>query len=111
MAETFSESWHRIASQRVELRPTLRVHQQFFRGERWYVISAAVKTGIDNADALMNQTQSVLAPSNLGLLYLGMAIIKLLHEFGHGYMCRRFGGEVHTMGVKLLVLSPPTEKS
>lgn len=34
----FSESWHRVASQRIALRPTLRIRRQFFRGERWYVL-------------------------------------------------------------------------
>ena len=31
---------------------------------------------------------------------------KVLHEFGHGIACKRFGGECHEMGVMLLVLSP-----
>jgi len=35
---TFSESWHRVANLKVSLRPTVRVHRQFFRGERWYVL-------------------------------------------------------------------------
>ena len=35
---TYSESWFRIAQQRVSLRPHVKVHRQFFRGERWYVL-------------------------------------------------------------------------
>jgi putative peptide zinc metalloprotease protein len=30
----------------------------------------------------------------------------VLHEFGHGLSCKRFGGECHEMGVMLLVLTP-----
>ncbi len=48
----------------------------------------------------------MLAPGNLALLYLGLILIKVLHEFGHAYACRAFGGEVHTMGVMLLVFTP-----
>src|SRR5688500_17090221 len=37
-SDTFSESWYRIASQRVSLHPAVRIRRQNFRGERWYVI-------------------------------------------------------------------------
>ena len=32
--------------------------------------------------------------------------IKLIHELGHAFACRRFGGEVHELGVMFLVLVP-----
>ena len=48
----------------------------------------------------------VLAADNLLLLWFIYPIIKLLHELGHAYTVRRFGGEVHEMGVMLLVLMP-----
>lgn len=70
------------------------------------VIGAGGKVAIDNFDALSNQAQGILAPGNLALLYLGMVFIKTLHEFGHALTCRYFGGEVHTMGVMLLVFTP-----
>ena len=35
-----------------------------------------------------------------------MAGTKILHEFGHGLACKRFGGQCHEMGVMLLVLMP-----
>jgi putative peptide zinc metalloprotease protein len=52
------------------------------------------------------QTQGVLAVSNLPLLYAGLVLIKTLHEFGHAFAVRRFGGEVHVMGVMFLIFSP-----
>jgi putative peptide zinc metalloprotease protein len=70
------------------------------------VMGFAVKVVIDQADALVTQTQGVLAYHNLPWLYLGLVIIKLLHEFGHGVACRRYGGEVHTMGVMFLLFTP-----
>src|SRR2546427_13169182 len=35
---TFSESWHRVAGQRICLQPAARIRRQNFRGERWFVI-------------------------------------------------------------------------
>lgn len=48
----------------------------------------------------------VTAPQNLVLLWLLFPIIKALHEFGHAFAVKVFGGEVHEMGIMLLVLSP-----
>src|SRR3954462_14800553 len=36
--KTFSESWYRVASQRLSLRPSVRVRPQNFRGDRWIVL-------------------------------------------------------------------------
>jgi putative peptide zinc metalloprotease protein len=35
---TFSDSWHRVAQVRVELRSTVRAHRQMFRGREWVVL-------------------------------------------------------------------------
>jgi putative peptide zinc metalloprotease protein len=42
----------------------------------------------------------------LGLLYVGFLISKLLHEMSHAAACKRFGGEVHKLGVMLLIFAP-----
>ncbi|NBO92204.1 MAG: hypothetical protein EBV06_07795 [Planctomycetia bacterium] len=39
-------------------------------------------------------------------LYLALAVVKVIHEFGHGLSCKRFGGEVHEMGALLMCFSP-----
>lgn len=70
------------------------------------VVVAGVKVAIDHADAIGKASQKVLAPDNLFLLYLGFALIKIVHEFGHAFMCRRFGGEVHTMGIMFMIFTP-----
>ena len=57
-------------------------------------------------DRALDQSQAVLAPGNLLLLYGAFAAAKLIHEFGHAYMVKAFGGEVHAMGVTLLVFTP-----
>ncbi|MFO7907604.1 MAG: hemolysin D [Pirellulaceae bacterium] len=40
------------------------------------------------------------------VMALVMAGAKVLHEFGHGISCKRFGGECHEMGFMLLVFTP-----
>ncbi len=70
------------------------------------VILLAAKTAIDHHDQLFARGQEVLAPGNLALLFGAFFLTKLLHEFGHAFACRVFGGEVHQMGVMLLVFSP-----
>lgn len=71
-----------------------------------FVVGWAGKVAIDNFAQLREQSQSVLAPNNLFLLYIGTVIIKTLHEFGHAFFCRKFGGEVHAMGVLLMIFTP-----
>ncbi len=53
-----------------------------------------------------NMLDRVLVPENLLLLWLLFPVLKLLHEFGHAYCVKAFGGEVHEMGVMILVLTP-----
>jgi putative peptide zinc metalloprotease protein len=48
----------------------------------------------------------VMTGQNLVVLSLLFPIIKALHEFGHAFAVKAFGGEVHDMGVMLLVFTP-----
>ena len=45
-------------------------------------------------------------PHNWVYMFVTMAMVKVLHEFGHGLSCKRFGGECHEMGFMLLVFTP-----
>ena len=53
-----------------------------------------------------NLSDRVLAVDNLLLLYLLFPLIKALHELGHATATKAGGGEVHDMGIVLLVLLP-----
>lgn len=53
-----------------------------------------------------NFSDRVLGAENLMLLWLVFPLIKALHEFGHAAACKRGGGEVHDVGIVLLVLVP-----
>ncbi len=70
------------------------------------LLGFGVKALIDRSDELFDQAAGILAPGNLVLLYLGFALAKVVHELGHAAVCKRFGGEVHTMGVMLLLFAP-----
>ena len=70
------------------------------------VVGWALKVVADNWDAARQQSEGILAPANLPLLYVGMAIIKVIHEFGHAYCTRKLGGEVHVMGIMLMIFTP-----
>jgi putative peptide zinc metalloprotease protein len=53
-----------------------------------------------------NVTDRVLATENVALLICVYPVIKSLHELGHAYATKIWGGEVHEIGVMLLVFIP-----
>ncbi len=70
------------------------------------VVGFGLKVAMDHAGELQSQTQGILGYGNLPWLYAGLVMVKLIHEFGHAFACRRYGGEVHTMGVMFLLFTP-----
>ena len=43
---------------------------------------------------------------NIVYFWCSLAVVKVIHEFGHGLTAKHFGGEVHEMGMLFLVLTP-----
>jgi len=70
------------------------------------VVPAVVVGAAHWTDLTANLIDRVTAPNNLVLLWLLFPVIKILHEFGHAFAVKTFGGDVHEMGIMLLVLSP-----
>ncbi len=70
------------------------------------VVGAGLKVAADHFSALRDQAQGIIDPGNLILLYAGLVLLKSAHEFGHAFFCRRFGGEVHAMGILLMIFTP-----
>ena len=68
--------------------------------------SAAVMAASHWTELTQNMTDRILAPSNLFILFLVYPTIKGLHELGHAFATKVWGGEVHEMGVMLIVLMP-----
>ena len=71
------------------------------------VVGTAVVLGWTHwPDLSENVLDQLLLPHNLLLMWLLFPVVKLLHEFGHAFAVKAFGGEVHEMGVMILVLTP-----
>ncbi len=67
---------------------------------------AGVLAGAHWGELTNNFSEQLLAVENLFLIALVFPVAKLVHEFGHAMAIRAKGGEVHEMGVMLLVLMP-----
>lgn len=70
------------------------------------VASAVILAALNWPELTRNVADRVLKPENLLLLWLVYPVIKLLHELGHAFATRIWGGEVHEMGIMLLALTP-----
>jgi len=75
----------------------------------WAVCLAAAALVLGNLEefyARLPDFQSFFAFDNL--LFLGAILIftKTIHEFGHGLMCKHYGGECHEIGFMFLVITP-----
>lgn len=70
----------------------------YFIAGRWEDLAAGAST--------------ILDPDSLPLLYASFVLVKVFHEFGHAFACKKFGrasgsgGEVHVMGLMFLVFTP-----
>lgn len=73
----------------------------------WFVVFIwGLQAFVENWVRFSDSTRSILGWSNLPYFYLSLVLTKVLHEFAHGYACRRYGREVPEMGVMLLVFNP-----
>jgi putative peptide zinc metalloprotease protein len=67
---------------------------------------AAVLAAANWSALTENIVDRALAPQNLFLLWLVYPFVKTIHELCHGYATKVSGGEVHEIGIMLLVLVP-----
>ncbi len=74
----------------------------------WFivVIPGAIVAGFHWPELTENITDRILAPTNIILLWFTFPFLKTFHEFGHAFAIKRYGGEVHEMGIMLLVFTP-----
>src|SRR6476620_2597895 len=83
---------------------------------RWYTVLAVMLFGLSALLLVMVQYDTFAArlpsfhqffgPRNWIYLGITMAVVKVLHEFGHGLSCKHFGGECHELGAMMLVFTP-----
>ncbi|MEM7205785.1 MAG: hypothetical protein AAF628_36360 [Planctomycetota bacterium] len=57
-------------------------------------------------ESMLAEASQLFALGNVPLLYLAVVGLKILHEFGHGYACKKYGGEVPEMGAAFIVCTP-----
>ena len=72
----------------------------FFVGSMWNEPGHSVREAANYAINIKNN------PVNAIYLWGVFVLIKLIHELGHAFSCRRFGGECHELGIMFLVFIP-----
>jgi len=73
----------------------------------WFiVVIAAIVRLIPSWTALRDGAAEAMNPNNWLYLWATFVITKLLHELGHAFAAKRFGGEVHELGIMFLVFIP-----
>ncbi len=87
--------------------PVMRVFLSPFGAFLWLaLIISAIAMLAPRWGELTAAASNAIAPSNWLWLWATFVGIKAIHELGHGFICRRYGGEVHELGVMFLVLVP-----
>lgn len=86
------------------LRPLLRAPALWL----WAAcVLVATLAAASNWEALHAHARTYMStPRYLLLAWLCFPLIKTLHELGHALSVRRWGGDVHEMGISLLMLTP-----
>jgi len=70
------------------------------------MVAAAVCVVYQKYDATGALMSRFFSLNNIALIWVTTILIKSIHELGHGLTCKHFGGEVHEVGVMLLVFTP-----
>ncbi len=69
-----------------------------------FLLAARIVTG--EWDRLVGGLEGLLTLENLFYFWFLFIAVKVIHELGHAYTCKHYGGEVHEMGLLFLVLTP-----
>ncbi len=73
----------------------------------WLIlVGAAIVTAILNASRLTEPLSSIMVAGNLPVMWITLIALKVLHEFGHAYSCKIFGGKVPQMGAYIIACTP-----
>src|SRR5687767_7169711 len=90
--------------------PVVRLLLSKWGAVAWFVLViaalAVVLPRYTGPDGLKEAAKNAINPANWLWLWFTFVLIKFIHECGHAFACRRFGGEVHEMGIMFLVFIP-----
>lgn len=87
--------------------PVFRPLMSWWGAVLWLVVvGAAVATVAPMGGELVRSARDAVAPGNWVWLWVIFVLTKFIHEMGHAFACRRFGGECHEMGIMFLVFIP-----
>lgn len=70
------------------------------------VLPALLLAGQSWNELTLNLSDHVLSTSNLLVLALVFPVVKAIHELGHGFATKVWGGSVHEMGLMFLIFAP-----
>lgn len=70
------------------------------------VFSAMVAAALHWSELSGKLNDQLFLTKNLVVLWLTFPLIKVFHELGHALAVKKWGGEVHEMGILLLALTP-----
>jgi putative peptide zinc metalloprotease protein len=80
--------WHALALWIVVVAPAI-----VLAGAHWQALS-------------VDATERILAADNILMIVLTFPVLKVLHELGHAYAVKAFGGVVHEIGLMFIVFAP-----
>ncbi|UCE87647.1 MAG: hypothetical protein JSU66_08050, partial [Deltaproteobacteria bacterium] len=88
--------------------PAVRPLFGWIGGIAWLlvVLPAAFLVATHWSELTENFLDRLMTPQSLLVIWMIFPILKTFHELGHGYAAKAFGGEVHDMGIMLLVFTP-----
>ena len=73
----------------------------------WCVLAtSAIVVALGRADDLTSPVLTMFSGGNLVMLWAVLIGLKVVHEFGHAYACKVFGGHVPEMGAFLVLFTP-----
>ncbi len=70
------------------------------------IMVAAVAVFFQNYTRIAPNMDALFATHNLLLLWFCVVFVKIVHELGHGLTCKHFGGEVHEIGLMVMLFTP-----
>lgn len=71
------------------------------------LVGTAIALGVMNFGALTSSlNDQLLTTQNVALMLLAYPFVKAFHELGHAYATKVWGGEIHEVGVMVLIFVP-----